>query len=88
MNKAFMSDFYDRFYTDPIYETIGKKKEFLEIRKKHQEAQEKLKEIIGDVGTPAWCAYEKAMAVQYEYVNFVAKSMYLKGAEDREKMLE
>lgn len=40
------------------------------------------------MGTPAWCAYEEAMAVQYEYENFVVKSMYLKGAEDREKMLE
>lgn len=88
MNQAFMSDFYDKFYEDPIFETVGKMEKFLQIRKKHQEAQEKLKAIIGDVGTPAWKAYEATMAIQYEYVNYVAKSMYLKGAEDREKMLE
>ena len=40
------------------------------------------------MGTPAWRAYEDAMKVQYEYLDFVAKSMYLKGAEDRDKMLE
>lgn len=88
MNKAFMSEFYDKFYEDPIFETVGGMEEFLQIRKKHQEAQEKLKEIIGNVGTPAWKAYEAAMAMQYEYVHLVAKAMYLKGAEDREKMLE
>ena len=88
MNKAFMSDFYDRYYEDPVFETIGENEKFLDIRKRHSEAQEKLKAIIGDVGTPAWKAYEAATKVQYEYVDLVAKSMYLKGAEDRDKMLE
>lgn len=88
MNKEFMSKFYDRFYEDPIFETVGKSEEMADIRKRHTEAEEKLKSIIGDVGTPAWRAYEAAMKVQYEYLDFIAKSMYLKGAEDRDKMLE
>lgn len=79
-----MNDFYDKFYEDPVFQTIGENEEFLDIRKRHSETQDKLKTIIGDVGTPAWKAYEAAMRVQYEYVDLVAKSMYLKGAEDRE----
>lgn len=88
MNKAFMSEFYDRFYEDPIFETVGNKEELEDIQKRRTEAEENLKAIIGDVGTPAWRAYEAAMKVHYEYLDFVAKEMYLKGAEDRDKMLE
>ena len=88
MNKAFMSEFYDRFYEDPIFETVGNKEELEDIQKRRTEAEGNLKAIIGDVGTPAWRAYEAAMKVHYEYLDFVAKEMYLKGAEDRDKMLE
>ena len=88
MNRAFMSDFYDRFYEAPVFETIGENEEFIDMRKKHSEAQEKLKAIIGDGGTPAWKAYEAAMKVHYEYVDLVEKSMYLKDTEDRDKMLK
>lgn len=88
MNKKFMSKFYDRYYEDPIYETVGETEELAELRRRRTEAEENLQAIIGEVGTPAWRAYEAAMKVHYEYLDFVAKSMYLKGAEDRDKMLE
>lgn len=88
MNKEFMSEFYDRFYEDCIFETVGESPKMEEMRKRRTEAESHLKSIIGEVGTPAWRAYEAAMKVHYEYLDFVVKSMYLKGAEDRDKMLE
>lgn len=88
MNKAFMSVFYDRFYDDPIHEIVRESAEQIKLRKRLNEAEEKLKAIIGDVGTPAWRVYEATMKVYYEYLDFIAKEMCLKGAKDREKMLE
>ena len=49
MNKEFMSYFYDKVYEDPVFETVGETEEYLAIRKKYSEAQEKLKAIIGEM---------------------------------------
>lgn len=88
MNLKFMSDFYERFYDDPVFETIGQTEEYKEIKRRIKEGEEKLRKVIGETGTDTWELFEDIMMSQYEYVTFVAKEMYLKGAEDREKMLE
>ena len=88
MNIKFMSEFYERFYDDPVFVTIGQKEEYKEIKRRIKEGEEKLRKIIGEIESDTWELFEDIMTAQYEYVTLVAKEMYLKGAEDREKMLE
>lgn len=88
MNLKFMSEFYERFYDDPVFETIGQTEEYNEIKRRIKEGEEKLRKIIGKTESDIWELFEDIMNAQYEYVTLVAKQMYLKGAKDREKMLE
>lgn len=36
MNIKFMSEFYERFYDDPVFETIGQKEEYKEIKRRRR----------------------------------------------------
>ena len=43
MNKEFMSEFYDRFYEDCIFEAVGGSSKMGELRKRRTEAESHLK---------------------------------------------
>ena len=39
MNIKFMSEFYERFYDDPVFETIGQTEEYKEIKRRIKEGE-------------------------------------------------
>lgn len=83
-----MKKFYKRFYDDAVFETIGETEKYNELREKRKNAENDLLKLIGGVETKEWEAIEKLLTIHHDYVNLVALEMYLKGAEDRDKMLE
>lgn len=88
MDKELMLQHFETTYEDPIGEIIGDDPEFKRINDLFFKKSEELCQLVGGVNSPVWDLFEEVMDEYHKIELILSKAMYLKGAEDREKMLK
>ncbi len=82
-----MSDFYDRMYEDPVKEIVEKDRQYREWKKELVKLEAEVWDMLrGQEQVKE--ALEKLLDVIYRMEGCANKALYLKGAEDRGKMLD
>ena len=87
MDKAFMRDFYETYYTDPYQAAIKDSEEFRKKRDIRYEIEEELTEMLGGAGTAEYKKFDEFLTAFLDEYDELLVEMYLLGASDREKML-
>jgi hypothetical protein len=86
MDRDFMSDYYDRMYEGTGL-LIPQSEEYRQLRKEYGKVEKQLLEKLGGITSDVWKLHERLIMLAYYTSDIVAKDAYLKGAEDRERML-
>ena len=88
MDRDFMLQYYKKVYgPDPLWVLTHDEEEFKDLQERYKEAQEILCKLVGGIGSETWHAVEHMLSFRYETEDLVARLGYMKGAEDRERML-
>ena len=87
MDKVFMRDFYQKFYSDPYQIAIGDSEVFSEKREFRYQIEEELTLLLGGPHTEAYKKFDEFITAWADEYDVMLEEMYLLGAEDREKML-
>lgn len=87
MDRAFMEHYFDSVYEDIIGVLIAENEDYQTARKAFSASQSELLSQCGDMNNPIWQLHETVMSTYYRTQSILVKLAYLKGAEDREKML-
>jgi len=87
MDRAFMEHYFDSVYEDIIGVLTSQNDDYLAARKAFTESQEELLTMCRDISNPLWQQHETVMSAYYRTQLILVKLAYLKGAEDRERML-
>lgn len=88
MEKELMLRYFETTYEDPIGEILGDNTEFKKINDLFFKKSEELCQLVGGANSPVWDLFEEVMDEYHKIELILSKAMYLKGAEDREKMLK
>lgn len=87
MDRTFMEHYFDIAYNDVTGEIAGDDERYAELQKVADEAIHTLAGLVGESSTALWKQCEHAINSLYAVQLHLAKLAYLRGAEDREKML-
>lgn len=88
MEKELMLRYFETTYEDPIGEIVGDDPEFKKINDLFFKKSEELCQLVGGANSLVWDLFEEVMDEYHKIELILSKAMYLKGAEDREKMLK
>ena len=88
MDRELMLRYFETEYENPMDEILGDDPEFKKINDRFFKKSEELCQLVGGVNSPVWDLFEEVMDEYHKIELILAKAMYLKGAEDREKMLK
>ena len=88
MEKELMLRYFETTYEDPIGEILGDDPQFQKINDLFFKKSEELCQLVGGVNSPVWDLFEEVMDEYHKIELILSKAMYLKGAEDREKMMK
>ena len=87
MDRGFMEHYFEIAYNDVTGEIAGEDERYTELQKAADEAIHALADTVGEANTSLWKQCEHAINSLYAVQLYLAKLAYLRGAEDREKML-
>lgn len=87
MDRVFMEHYFEIAYNDVAGEIAGNDERYSEMQKAADEAICSLTSIAGESNTAFCKQCEHAINSLYAVQLHLAKLAYLRGAEDREKML-
>lgn len=88
MDRQFMEQYYSAAYAeDPVAQMDGGDPERRNAMTQYNRLNSELADAIGGINTPLWAQIEEMMFAYYEAEKILIKLAYLKGAEDRERML-
>ena len=87
MDRAFMEHYFDIAFTDAIGEIAGDDERYAELQALADEAIKTLASVVGESNSTLWKQCENVINSLYSVQLHLAKLAYLRGAEDREKML-
>ena len=87
MDRGFMEHYFEIAYNDVTGEIAGEDERYAELQQVANEAIHALADIVGEANTSLWKQCEHAINSLYAVQLHLAKLAYLRGAEDREKML-
>ena len=87
MDRGFMEHYFEIAYNDVTGEIAGEDEQYAELQQAADEAIHTLAGIVGESNTALWKQCEHAINSLYAVQLHLAKLAYLRGAEDREKML-
>ena len=87
MDRGFMEHYFEIAYNDVAGEIAGDDERYLELQKTADEAICSLTSIAGESNTDLCKQCELAINSLYAVQLQLVKLAYLRGAEDREKML-
>lgn len=87
MDRGFMEHYFEIAYDDVAREIAGDDEQYAELQSIADEAVQALASIMGESNTALWKQCENAINSLYAVQLHLAKLAYLRGAEDREKML-
>lgn len=88
MDRELMLRYFETEYENPMDEIVGDDPEFKEINHRFFEKSEELCQLVGGANSLVWDLFEEVMDEYHRIELILSKAMYLKGAEDREKMLK
>lgn len=88
MDKELMLRYFETTYEDPVGEILGDDPEYKSVSKQFFAKSDELRQLAGGINSPIWALFEEAMDEYHQIELIISKAMYLKGAEDREKMLK
>ena len=87
MDRGFMEHYFEIAYNDVTGEIAGDDERYAELQKAADEAVHTLAGIVGKSNTALWEQCEHTINSLYTLQLHLVKLAYLRGAEDREKML-
>lgn len=87
MDRAFMEHYFDMAYDDVTGEIAGDDERYAELQALADEAIKTLASVVGESNSALWKQCENVINSLYSVQLHLAKLAYLRGAEDREKML-
>ena len=87
MDRGFMEHYFDVIFNDAIGEIAGNDERYAELQRVADEAVHTLAGIVGKSNTALWEQCEHTINSLYTLPLQLVKLAYLRGAEDREKML-
>ena len=87
MDRGFMVHYFDVIFNDAIGEIAGNDERYAELQSVADEAVHILAGIVGKSNTALWEQCEHTINSLYTLQLQLVKLAYLRGAEDREKML-
>lgn len=88
MDRELMLRYFETEYENPMDEIVGDDPEFKKINDRFFKKSEELCQLVGGANSPVWDLFEEVMDEYHKIELILSKAMYLKGAEDREKMLK
>lgn len=88
MDKSFMRDFYQKYYSDPFQAAIEDSDLFREKREIRYRMEEELITLLGGTRTEAYRKFDEYVSAWADEYDVMLEEMYLLGASDREKMLK
>lgn len=88
MDRELMLRYFETEYENPMDEIVGDDPEFKKINDYFFKKSEELCQLVGGANSPVWDLFEEVMDEYHKIELILSKAMYLKGAEDREKMLK
>lgn len=87
MDRAFMEHYYDSVYEDIIGVLTLENEDYQAAKAAFTTSQNALLAQCGGMNNQIWQQHETVMSAYYRTQSILVKLAYLKGAEDREKML-
>lgn len=87
MDREFMEHYFEIAYDDVAGEIAGGDEQYTKLQGIADEAVQTLARIVGEANTPIWKQCEHTINSLYAVQLHLTKLAYLRGAEDREKML-
>ena len=87
MDRGFMEHYFEIAYNDVAGEIAGDDERYAELQKAADEAICSLTRVVGKSNTALWEQCEHTINSLYTLQLQLVKLAYLRGAEDREKML-
>lgn len=87
MDHAFMEHYFNSVYEDIITVLTADNSEYETAKTRFYTLQKNLLEQCGDINNPIWQQHEAVIAANHRIHSILLKLAYLKGAEDRERML-
>ena len=87
MDRVFMEHYFEIAYDDVAGEIAGDDEQYAELQSVADEAVQTLASVVGESNTALWKQCEHTINSLYAVQLHLAKLAYLRGAEDREKML-
>ena len=87
MDRVFMEYYFEIAYDDVAGEIAGDDEQYAELQRVADEAVQTLASTVEESNTDLWKQCEHAINSLYAVQLHLAKLAYLRGAEDREKML-
>lgn len=87
MDRVFMEHYFEIAYDDVAGEIAGDDEQYAELQSVADEAVQTLASVVGESNTALWKQCEHTINSLYSVQLHLAKLAYLRGAEDREKML-
>ena len=88
MDKELMLRYFETEHKNPMNEIEGDDPELKKINNQFIKKSEELCQFVRDANFPVWDLFEEVMDEYHKIKRILSKAMYLKGAEDREKMLK
>lgn len=88
MDRELMLRYFETKYENPMDEIVGDDPEFKKINGCFFKKSKELCKLVGGANSPVWDLFEEVMDEYHKIELILSKAMYLKGAEDREKMLK
>ena len=87
MDRGCMEHYFEIAYNDVTGEIAGEDERYAELQQAADEAIHALADTVGEANTSLWKQCEHTINSLYTVQLHLAKLAYLRGAEDREKML-
>lgn len=88
MDREFMSEFYQKFYTYPSVEAIKDSEEYREKYDVRSKLEDEVTKLLGGIGTADYKIFDNFLSAMYDEYEVLLEGMYLLGAADRERMLK
>lgn len=87
MDREFMSEFYQKFYTHPSVEATKDSEEYREKYDIRSKLEDEVTNLLGGIGTAEYKIFDNFLSALYDEYEVLLEGMYLLGAADRERML-
>lgn len=87
MDRGFMAQYFDTVYEDFVEVIASNDEDYLNSIQVLRTAQQTLLKLCDSISNPIWQQHENVLAASYKSQLILMKLAYLKGAEDRERML-